>query len=121
MRIKNIVLIIVGSLSLLLGAVGIFLPLIPTTPFVLLSAGCFSVSNPRMAELLKRNKYFGSYIDNYQDKTGVPRKVKIKSILILWIGLIISMILISKLIMIIILMLIGVMVSLHILSLKNRE
>lgn len=117
---KKVILLIIGIIALILGTLGIFLPVLPTTPFILLSAGCFSVSSPRMARMLRKSKYFGSYIENYENKTGIPRKVKFKSILYLWVGLLISMWLIQKLVIILVLLGIGIGVTLHILALKQR-
>ncbi|MDF2587520.1 MAG: hypothetical protein K0S41_1361 [Anaerocolumna sp.] len=121
MRLKNIVLIIIGIFSLSLGAVGIFLPVLPTTPFVLLSAGCFSISSPKLADSLMKSKYFGSYIENYRYKTGVPRSAKIRAIVFLWTGLFISMLLIKKVMIIGILIIIGTLVTIHLSKLKTRE
>jgi uncharacterized membrane protein YbaN (DUF454 family) len=104
-----------------LGAVGIFLPVLPTTPFVLLSAGCFSISSPKLADSLMKSKYFGSYIENYRYKTGVPRSAKIRAIVFLWTGLFISMLLIKKVMIIGILIIIGTLVTIHLSKLKTRE
>jgi len=71
--------------------------------------------------MLGKNKYFGSYIDNYKHKTGVPRKVKYYAILYLWIGLILSMFITKVPIMIIILSVVGVTVSVHLASLKTKD
>jgi uncharacterized protein len=121
MKLKNSILIIIGIFSLSLGAVGIFLPVLPTTPFVLLSAGCFSISSPKLADNLMKSKYFGSYIENYRYKTGVPRSVKIRAILFLWTGLLISMLIIRKIMIIGLLILIGSLVTIHLSKLKTRE
>lgn len=118
---KNILVITIGILSLTLGAIGIFLPVLPTTPFVLLSAGCFSISSPRLSEKLTRSRIFGSYIQNYRYKTGVPHKAKIRAILFLWFGLILSMILIKTLLMTVVLLIIGIAVTIHLASLKERD
>ena len=120
MNIKNILLLVIGFLSLSLGAIGIFLPVLPTTPFILLSAGCFSISSPKLANRLMENKYFGSYIKNYRFHTGVPKEAKRKAILFLWAGLIISMLLLKSLVMSAILILIGILVIIHIYKLKTR-
>lgn len=121
MNLKNISLMTIGLISLLIGGVGIFLPVLPTTPFILLSAGCFSISSPRLSAMLIKNKYFGGYIENYRYNTGVPRKTKIRAILFLWIGLLISMMLIKKTLMIGILSFIGICVTIHLSTLKTRE
>lgn len=121
MNIKNIILMTVGLISLLLGAIGIFLPILPTTPFVLLSAGCFSISSPRLSAMLMKSKYFGSYIENYRYKTGVPLKVKRRAIIFLWIGLSISMSLIKTPLVISILIIVGICVTTHLSTLKTRK
>ena len=120
MNIKKILLIIIGLLSLFIGAVGIILPLLPTTPFVLLSAGCFSISSPRLSAFIMKNKYFGGYIENYRNKTGVPRKIKIRAILYLWFGLIISMILTNILMVSLLLICIGIGVTIHLICIKTK-
>lgn len=120
MQIKKILLIVIGFLVLALGFIGIFFPVLPTTPFVLLAAACFSASSPKLASSLKKNKYFGSYIENYENKTGVPKKIIYRTLIFLWTGLILSIILIGSLIMLIVLILIGIGVSIHLLSLKRK-
>lgn len=121
MKLKKILLYIVGVVSLTLGTIGIILPVLPTTPFMLLAAGCFSVSSPRLLLLIQRNKFLGSYISNYQDKTGIPKNVKIRAIVFLWSGLIISALLSQKLLIIIILFTIGSAVTIHLVRMKTRE
>ena len=120
MKIKNLLLITIGLLSLFIGAVGIILPVLPTTPFVLLSAGCFSASSPKLSAFITKNKYFGGYIENYRNKTGVPRKIKIQAILFLWFGLIISMILTKILLVSLILICIGIGVTIHLICIKTK-
>jgi uncharacterized membrane protein YbaN (DUF454 family) len=121
MKLKKIFLIFIGLIALIFGTVGIILPVLPTTPFILLAAGCFSASSVRLATMLRRNRYFGSYIENYQNKLGIPRRIKYRSIIFLWTGLIISMIITKILFVSIILMLIGIGVTLHLSSLKIKE
>lgn len=121
MNIKKMILNMVGLISLVLGGIGVFLPILPTTPFVLLAAACFSIGSPRLSSWLEKNKYLGSYIDNYRHKTGVPLKVKRNAIIYLWIGLMISMLLIRIMIVNMVLVLIGSGVTWHICSLKTRK
>ena len=67
----KIILISVGSLSVLLGILGIFLPLLPTTPFLLLAALCYSRSSERFYQWLVTNRWFGEYIRNYREGRGI--------------------------------------------------
>jgi len=77
-------LIGIGILSVVLGAVGVFLPLLPTTPFLLLAAACFVRSSKRLHSWLMNHKWFGPFIYNYRTYKAIPRKTKIISIALLW-------------------------------------
>ncbi|MGH8110082.1 MAG: YbaN family protein [Arenimonas sp.] len=83
----RIVLIIIGFLSLALGVLGIFLPLLPTVPFVLLAAACFSRGSTRMHRWLLRLPFAGKVIDDYEKGRGVPRRAKLTALLMLWVGI----------------------------------
>lgn len=121
MKIKKFVLISIGFLSLSLGLIGIVLPILPTTPFVLLSAACFSTSSPRLSRMIGRNKYIGSYIENYRNNTGVPKRIKVIAILYLWAGLITSMLLTLNAILCIILFILGFCVTIYLAHMKTKE
>ncbi|WP_080872051.1 YbaN family protein [Oceanobacillus timonensis] len=84
---KKAFLVSCGSLSLGLGIIGIILPLLPTTPFLLLSAACYAKSSERLYHWLLENKYFGSYIKNYRAGKGIPLKAKITAVTVLWLSL----------------------------------
>jgi len=58
------ILTIVGTISLVFGVIGIFLPILPTTPFLLLAAACYARSSERFYNKLMNNKWFGNYIKN---------------------------------------------------------
>ncbi|TWV14308.1 DUF454 domain-containing protein [Bacteroidaceae bacterium HV4-6-C5C] len=75
---------ILGTISLCLGILGIFLPLLPTTPFLLLTAALYFKSSPKLYNWLIRHKYFGSYIRNFREHKAIPLKAKILSITLLW-------------------------------------
>ncbi|MDD5312086.1 MAG: YbaN family protein [Dehalococcoidia bacterium] len=118
----KIVLIVGGTISLILGIIGIFLPILPTTPFLLLAAFCYARSSQRFHNWLMGNKYLGTYIKSYMDKKGIPLRVKIFSIVVLWITIGISIILISNsLVWQIILTVIAAAVTVHVLSLKTLK
>lgn len=77
-------LISAGTVSLALGLAGIFVPLLPTTPFLLLAAACYASSSPALSRWLLTNRWFGSYIRNYREGRGLTMRVKIISVLSLW-------------------------------------
>ncbi|TRM11320.1 DUF454 domain-containing protein [Lentibacillus cibarius] len=86
-QLKKAFLIIAGSVSLVLGVLGIILPLVPTTPLLLLAAACYVRSSPSLYAWLISNKYFGSYIQNYRNGNGIPLKAKMIGIFLLWIAM----------------------------------
>jgi len=81
---------IAGTICLVLGAIGIVLPILPTTPFLLASAACYYKSSPKMHKWLLNNKWFGEYIKNYQEGKGIPRKTKLIALTVLWVTIGIS-------------------------------
>ena len=74
-----------GALCVVLGAIGIVLPLLPSTPFLLAAAACFYKSSPRMHRWLLNNKWFGEYIRNYQEGKGLTMKTKVTALTVLWV------------------------------------
>lgn len=121
LKVKKILLIVAGCVSLIIGGIGIFLPFLPTTPLVILAAICFSSSSEKLYNLLLKSKYFGSYIEHYKNKTGVPKEIKRRAILFLWIVLGASIIISGELIKVLILIAVGICVTIHINSLKSRN
>ena len=118
----RIILIAAGTASLSLGILGIVVPILPTTPFLLLAAACYARGSQRFYSWLLNNKYIGTYIRNYLEKKGVSLKVKIFTITLLWTTISISVILISpNLIVQVILVVIAAGVTAHVLSLKTRN
>jgi uncharacterized membrane protein YbaN (DUF454 family) len=67
---------LLGGLSLLLGGIGIFLPLLPTTPFVLLAAACFARSSPRLHQWLLQHRLFGSMLQEWEQKHCIPCRIR---------------------------------------------
>ena len=119
-RRLRVILIIAGTVSLSLGIVGIVLPVLPTTPFLLLAAVCYARSSQRFYNWLLGNRYLGIYIRNYLEKRGIQLKVKIFTIAWLWLTISASVILISpNLIVQVILVVIATGVTAHVLSLKT--
>ncbi len=113
-------LVSVGVLSVGLAAAGIFLPLLPTTPFLLLAAACFIQSSDRLYRWLITHKWFGPYIKNYREHKAITNRAKVVILLLLWGTLGYTAIgVISALAVRVLLLLIGVGVTLHMLSLKT--
>lgn len=83
-NITKYLLIGIGTISVGLGVLGMFLPLLPTTPFLLLAAICYGHSSERFYHWLTTNRFFGDYIRNYREGRGIPLKQKIFTITLLW-------------------------------------
>ncbi len=77
-------LLVCGCLSTLLGILGIFLPLLPTTPFLLLAAACFLRSSPRFYRWLVHHPRLGHYVAYYLEGKGIPRRAKIYTLVLMW-------------------------------------
>ena len=124
-RIRNWIrplLVTFGTLFVGLGIIGIFVPVLPTTPFLLLAAACYARSSPRFYHWLLYNRWFGNYIRNYRQRKGIPLKVKVLTITLLWVTIGASVIFaVQALLVRIILVLIAIGVSIHILSLKTLK
>ena len=114
--------LISGFILVGIGVVGIFLPLLPTTIFLILASICFLKSSPRANEWLRNHKVLGGYIDNYQNKTGLTRNNKIANIITLWTSISLSAFLLTdELYIRIILLAIAIGVTIHLLMIKTKR
>jgi uncharacterized membrane protein YbaN (DUF454 family)/shikimate kinase len=121
-NLLRIIFLIAGTVSVGLGIVGIFLPLLPTTPFLLLAAVCYARSSQRFYDWLMTNRWFGNYIKNYRERRGITLKIKILAISTLWVTIMISAFWMIKILFVrIILLIIAGAVSWHILSFKTLK
>ena len=121
-KIMRKLLIAAGTFFVIVGIIGIFLPILPTTPFLLLAAWCFARSSERFYTWLISNKWFGEYIKNYQEGKGIPLKVKIFSISFLWITILISVyFFVTNIYFRIVLILIALGVTIHILTIRTLK
>ncbi len=110
----------VGILSVGLGVIGIFLPILPTTPFLLLSAACFARSSPRLHHWLLSHPWFGSSIKNYREFRAISMKAKIVAFAVLWSAIAYTTILLKdKPIIVVVFWLVAIVVSARIWRLKT--
>lgn len=77
-------LVALGTVSLALGIAGIFLPLLPTTPFLLLASACYARSNERLHQWLLNHGRLGAYIRAFEEGRGLPLRAKVLSVAVLW-------------------------------------
>lgn len=117
-------LVIAGVVCVVLAVAGIVLPLLPTTPFLLLAAACFARSSPRLDEWLHHNRLFGPYLRAYRDGHGIPVRAKVSIIALLWFSIALSAIFAvpSRLWALrFALVAIALLVSIHVLRLKTYK
>lgn len=118
---------IAGTICVVLGAIGMVLPILPTTPFLLAAAACYYKSSSRMHKWLLNNKWFGEYIRNYTEGKGLTKKTKIVALSVLWTTIIFSTVfMLDRLLpkqlvlpMQIIMLVVAIAVSTHILRLPT--
>ena len=111
-----------GVLLVAIGVIGIFLPILPTTIFLILASACFIKSSPKANEWLRNHKILGIYIKNYQEKSGLTIKSKIFNISFLWIMISVSAIFFTELWYIKLLLLaIAIGVTIHLLMVKTKK
>lgn len=119
-RILRGFLMIAGTISLVFAAIGVVLPLIPTTPLLLLAVACYCRSSERMYSWLLNNRMFGEYIRNYKEGRGIPLKTKATALAILWLTIGASTLLFVPILIIqIALLVVAVAVTVHILRIPT--
>ncbi len=117
----KILLITLGTFLIGISIVGIFIPVLPTTPLLLLAAALYAKSSRRFYNWLINNRILGRYIKDYREGKGIPLKVKIITISILWITIGYSAIFAIDILWVrILLVLIAVGVTIHIASMKPK-
>ena len=113
---------IAGTIFLGLGLIGAALPVMPTTPFLLLAAACYLNGSTRMYEWMTKNRLFGRYLRDYMEGRGVPLRTKIASICFLWLAISASILLVvDDLVIQAILLVIAASVTIHILRIKTKR
>jgi len=119
----KILFTILGIVSLALGVLGIFLPILPTTPFLLLSAWLFAKSSEKLYNWLLNHKILGEYIRSFAVDKAIPLRIKIYSVSMLWIVMLITIFTAAsqKLWLQILLAAVAVGVTIHILSFKTKK
>lgn len=112
---------IIGGIAVVLAILGIFLPLLPTTPFLLLASACFVRGSERLHRWLLNNRLFGEYLRNIEDKKGMPLRGKVITLVLLWGSLAYSIYVVRPLLLKGMLVVIGVSVTILILRMKTLQ
>lgn len=111
----------VGFLATGLAILGIFLPLVPTVPLLLLAAACFARSSERFHHWLLNHQKLGPMINGYLNGQGIPLRAKITAIVLIWFSISISVFVINPFWLEVFLVIIGLSVTLYLLSLSTSR
>lgn len=117
----KVTLNLIGTISVVLAIAGIFLPLLPTTPFLLLASACYLKGSERLHSRLMNNRFLGKYLENIQQKKGMPLKGKVITLATLWASILFSLYTMEAVVVKAILLIIGAAVSALILKMKTLK
>jgi uncharacterized membrane protein YbaN (DUF454 family) len=121
-KLKRRLFVIAGTVALIFGVVGIILPVLPTTPFLLLAAICYMRGSQRLYNALLRNRFVGNYVRNYLEGRGMSLTNKIWTISLLWITILCTAFLVTESLVIrIILAVVLIGVTVHILLIRTLK
>lgn len=116
------ILITIGLISLFLGVLGIFLPVLPTTPFLLLSSALFLRSSKPLYNWLMNHPTFGPYISNFMENKSIPLRIKVVSVTLVWVSLLNCAVFVAeRLLFRVLFILLAVAITIHILSYKTMK
>ncbi len=118
---KRYLILLGGAVSVFLGVLGIILPLLPTTPFLLLAAFLFSRSSKKFHKWLLGNKVLGRYLYNYSERKGITMRDKVISLSTLWIGITISFIKVDIIYARVFLIIVLLSVTSHLIRIKTLK
>lgn len=118
---KRAVLLAAGWLSVGTGLVGVMVPVLPTTCFLLLAGACFAKSSPRAWHWLHDNRVFGRYLRDYREARVIPLRVKAGSLGLLWVTIGVTLVAVPVLIVRVIILGVAVLVTAHVATTASRR
>jgi len=120
--LKRRLFVTAGTIALGTGIVGIIVPVLPTTPFLLLAAICYMRGSERLYNALLSNRFIGSYVRNYLEGRGMSLKMKIWTLSLLWVAIVCTAVLATDSLPIrIILAVVLIGVTIHVLLIKTAN
>lgn len=115
------VLNLIGCIAVVLAVLGMFLPLLPTTPFLLLASACFIRGSERMHRWLMNNRLFGEYLRNIENRQGLPLRAKVLALALMWPSLGYSMYIVDRPLVTALLLVTGTGVTVYLLRMKTLK
>jgi uncharacterized membrane protein YbaN (DUF454 family) len=120
--LKRRLFVAAGTVALGLSVVGVIVPVLPTTPFLLLAAFCYMRGSQRLYAALLRNRFVGSYLRDYLEGRGMPRKKKIWTLAMLWCAMVLTAVLATDSLAVrVVLAVILAAVTVHILRIRTGQ
>ena len=121
-NVTRTLLVILGTISVGVGVIGIFVPVLPTTPFLLLAAACYMRSSRRFYNWLTGNRLIGPYVKNYMEGRGMTPKTKAVAITLLWLTIGLTVVFaVHGLTARIVLLVIAVAVTIHVAAIRRKK
>jgi len=121
-KLKRWLFVVTGSIALAIGIIGVVMPVLPTTPFLLLAAFCYLRGSRHLHKTLLCNRFVGNYIRNYLEGRGMSLKMKIWTLSLLWIALLLSAALATDNLVIRVILAVDLIgVTIHILKIKTSK
>jgi uncharacterized protein len=116
----KLIYVIIGTLFLIIGVIGVFLPILPTTPFLLVAVACYAKGSKKLYDRLLNDRWIGTYIKNYREGKGIPLRGKVLSIFMLWFSISFSIVFFIHILFIrVILIVIAIAVTIHLLKIRS--
>lgn len=115
---KKIIYIILGCTFVGIGAIGIILPILPTTIFLIIALFFFVRSSPKLQNKLLQSKTFGPLLNNYIIHRGITKKDRTKSLAMIWILIIISALLVQNILLVFLLIIVAIVHTIYFYRLK---
>ena len=112
--------LLLGTLSLVVGIIGIFLPVLPTTPLLLLAAWCYYRGSRRMYHWLMSHPHLGAYLRNFTERKVIPLHAKVVTLTLLWASLLFCAYILAPIWLKCLMIAIAIGVTIHILSYKSE-
>jgi uncharacterized membrane protein YbaN (DUF454 family) len=121
-KVKRGIFTVLGTVFLVIGAIGIVLPVLPTTPLLLLAAACYIRGSPRLYHWMLHNRVFGEFLRNYQAGRGITRRHKLMALALLWGAIGYSVVyVVDHVVVQSLLVLIAIAVSVHLIRLPTYQ
>jgi uncharacterized membrane protein YbaN (DUF454 family) len=113
--------LVMGWVAVGIGTIGIFVPILPTTCFLLLAGAAFARSSPRAWHWLHHNRVFGRYLREYREGRVIPMRIKVASLAVLWLTIGATVIAVDNLIVRVLVLLVAVVVTAHVVTTASRR